>query len=48
MPAFDQDQLLAVLSIVLAATVLSSSGAAIVLAFTLGLLVGARLRRPSD
>jgi hypothetical protein len=48
MPTFDLSQLLAVLSVVLAATVLSASGAAIVLAFSLGLVAGAHLRKPSE
>lgn len=48
MPAFDLSELLALLSIVLAATVVSASGAAIVLAFSLGLLAGAQLRKPSE
>jgi hypothetical protein len=48
MPPFDLSQLLAMLSIVLAATVLSAGGAAIVLAFSLGVVAGAHLRKPPE
>ena len=44
MPKLDLNQLLTVLSVVLAATVLSPTGAAIVLAFALGLVCNVKRR----
>jgi hypothetical protein len=46
MPTLDLNQLLTLLSVVLAATVLNATGAAIVLAFALGLVCSEKLRRP--
>lgn len=44
MPTLDLDQLLTLLSVVLAVTVLNPAGAAIVLAFALGLLCNVKRR----
>ena len=44
MPTLDLDQLLALLSVVVAVTILSPTGAAIVLAFALGLLCNVKRR----
>jgi hypothetical protein len=46
MSGLDLNQLLALLSVVLAAVALPPSGAVIVLAFALGLLSGAKARQP--
>lgn len=46
MPSFDLNTLFAVLSVILAAVVLPSGAAVVILVFALGVLVGDRLRAP--